>query len=72
MRKVGHRRLPEVTLRPSGEQLRAASAINDSLTALLPGGQIAAPRGVYLFRTLEEANRQQEAWLAELMVLRRG
>jgi hypothetical protein len=35
--------------------------------ALLPGGRIAAPKGIYRFRTLDEANRQQAAWLAEAM-----
>lgn len=59
--------MPAPALEPSAELLKAASAVNDALRALLPGGRIAAPKGVYRFRTLEEANRQQEAWLAEAM-----
>lgn len=67
MRSVGRRSAPELALRPSGELLRAAAAINEPLRSLLPGGRIAAPRGVYRFRTMDEANRQQEAWLAQAM-----
>lgn len=68
--------MPSPSRRPSAEQLRAAYAVNDPLRALLPGGRIAAPKGIYRWRTLDEANRQQEAWLAEAMaearVARRG
>jgi hypothetical protein len=64
---VGRRVMPGPALRPSAAQLRAACAVNDPLPALLPGGRIAAPKGIYRFRTLDEANRQQAAWLAEAM-----
>ena len=67
MRTIGHRICPELAARPSGERLRAAAAINDPLAKLLPGGRIAAPKGIYRFRTLDDANRQQQAWLAEAM-----
>ena len=67
MRTVGRRVVREPALRPSAEQLRAAAAINETLDALLPGGRTAAPKGVYRFRTMDEANRQQAAWLAEAM-----
>jgi hypothetical protein len=59
--------MPSPSLRASAEQLRAAYAVNDPLRALLPGGRIAAPKGIYRWRTLDEANRQQDAWLAEAM-----
>jgi len=59
--------MPAPALRPSAALLKAACAINDSLQLLLPSGRIAAPKGIYRFRTLDEANRQQEAWLAEAM-----
>jgi hypothetical protein len=59
--------MPAPALRPSAARLKDACAVNDPLPALLPGGRIAAPKGIYRFRTLEEANRQQEAWLAEAM-----
>jgi len=51
----------------AAEQLKAAYAVNEPLRALLPDGTIAAPKGVYRFRTLAEANRQQDAWLAQAM-----
>jgi hypothetical protein len=35
--------------------------------SILPGGRIAAPKGVYRFRTLDEANRMEAQWLAEWM-----
>lgn len=67
MKIVGHRALPTPEPYPSGELLKFAAAVNDPVAALLPGGRIAAPKGIYRFRTLEDMNRQQEAWLAEAM-----
>jgi hypothetical protein len=67
MGTIGHRLPPEPATLPTAGRLRAACAINESVAALLPGGRIAAPKGVYRFRTLDEANRQQDAWLAEAM-----
>jgi hypothetical protein len=66
-RKVGRRSLPAPSLRPSAEQLKAAYAVNEPLRALLPDGTIAAPKGIFRFKTLADANRQQETWLAEAM-----
>jgi hypothetical protein len=66
-RTVGRRSLPLPSLHPSAEQLKAAYAVNEPLRALLPDGRIAAPKGVFRFRTRADANRQQEAWLAEAM-----
>jgi hypothetical protein len=67
MKTVGHRTLPKLMSHPSGELLKFAAAVNDPVAALLPGGKIAAPKGIYRFRTLEDMNRQQDAWLAEAM-----
>ena len=64
---LGRRSIPEPALTPSAAQLKAAYTVNDPLHALLPGRRIAAPKGIYRFRTLEDANRQHEAWLAEAM-----
>ncbi len=66
-RTVGRRALPVPALHPSAEQLKAAYAVNEPLRALLPDGTIAAPKGIYRFKTLADANRQQEAWLAQAM-----
>ena len=66
-RTVGRRALPVPALLPSAEQLKAAYAVNEPLRALLPDGTIAAPKGIFRFKTLADANRQQEAWLAQAM-----
>jgi len=66
-RTIGRRTIPSLALQPSGELLKAAAAVNGPLRWLLPDGQIAAPKGVFRFRTLAEGNRQQEQWLAEAM-----
>jgi len=66
-RSVGRRTMPAPALYPSAAQLQAAYAVNEPLAALLPGGRIAAPKGIYRWRTLDEANRQQALWLAEAM-----
>jgi hypothetical protein len=66
-KSIGRRSIPEPALVPSAARLKAACAVNDALPMLLPGGRIAAPKGIYRFRTLAEANRLQEAWLAEAM-----
>lgn len=64
---IGRRSVPPIALHPSGELLKAAAAINEPLRALLPGGRIPARKGIFRFRTLADANRQQETWLAESM-----
>ncbi len=67
MRTVGRRIVREPASRPSAELLRTAATINDSLKAILPGGRTCVPKGVYRYRTLEEANLQQADWLAQAM-----
>ena len=67
MKIVGHRTLPVAQSSPSGELLKFAAAVNDPVAALLPAGRIAAPKGLYRFRTLEDMNRQQDLWLADAM-----
>ncbi len=64
---VGRRTLPQPSLRPSAQQLKAAYAVNLPIAALLPNGRIAAPKGIFRFATMEESNRRQEQWLAEAM-----
>ena len=67
MKTVGHRIIPSLSPTPSAERLRAACRINEMTASFVPGAQIAAPKGVYRFRTLEEANRMEAKWLAEWM-----
>jgi hypothetical protein len=66
-RTAGRRLIPVLALHPSAERLKAAYAVNEPLRALLPDGTIAAPKGIFRFKTLADANRQQEIWLAEAM-----
>lgn len=72
MRTVGRRSMPLPSLRPSAANLRAAGRINDAATALLPGGRIAAPKGLYRFRTLDEKNEQEARWVAEAIAQARA
>ena len=67
VRTVGRRSLPTLSPYPSAEQLKAAYAINEPLRALLPNGTIAAPKGIFRFKTLADKNRQEEAWLVQAM-----
>ena len=67
MRTVGRKIIREPALRPSAELLRTAATINDTLNAILPGRRTCMPKGVYRFRTLEEANQRQAEWLAQSM-----
>jgi hypothetical protein len=67
MRIVGRRSMPLPSLHPSGAKLRTAAQINEAFWALLPGGHIGVPKGLYRFRTLEEMNQQEARWIAEAM-----
>lgn len=67
MRTVGSRLAPRLELRPSGELLKRAAAINDALAMLLPRGRTAFVKGVYHYRTLADANRHQDSMLADHM-----
>jgi len=66
-RTVGRRLPPRLELRPSAELLRAAAAVNEPLARLLPGGRTPVPKGVYRYRTLDEAERDMQRWLAQAM-----
>ncbi len=67
MSVVGSRTLPRPAPRPSAQRLRESSAVNAPLAALLPGGRTGVPKGVYRYRTLDDADRQLQQWTAEAM-----
>lgn len=71
MRVVGRREMPELSLIPSCEALRRAAAVNDALSALLPGGRTAIVKGLYHYRTLADANRHQDEMIAAAMAVGR-
>ena len=70
MRTVGTRKDPSISMQPSGELLREACAFNEMLQNAFPYGKvIAIKKGVYRFKTHEEANRHQEQVIVDTIVL---
>lgn len=68
MRIVGHRSERQITPTASPELLLEGARFNDEIHKL-PGGNVTRiPKGVYRFKTHEEANRQQEQCIVELIV----
>lgn len=65
MKTVGTRKQPELALRPSGELLKAGALFNESVARLAPSTFI--PKGVYRFKTHEEANRHERECIARGM-----
>jgi len=66
MRAIGNKS-GEVVLhsKASGELLKQGAAFNESLQALFPSGRTGyIPKGLYLFKTHEEANAHQDNCLA--------
>ena len=65
MKTVGTRKQPELALRPSGELLKAGALFSESVARLAPSTFI--PKGVYRFKTHEEANRHEQECIARGM-----
>jgi hypothetical protein len=66
MRTVGHRKTPAVTFFASADALADGGHFNDSMRRLAPDpGHI--PKGVYFFKTHEEANQFDLDCLAKKM-----
>ena len=57
MRQVGSRREPEMVERASGLLLAEGARFNEALSRLAPTTFI--PKGIYRFRSHDDANRQQ-------------
>lgn len=68
MRVVGHRRHRQPEGLPSGQALAEGARFNEALARL--GTTTGVPKGVYRFRSHEDANRHQEACLARGMARR--
>jgi hypothetical protein len=64
MRTVGRRKPPPIVFHGSGELLAAGARWNDEMQKFPGGGRGFIPKGVYRFRTHEEANRHWEDCLA--------
>ncbi len=60
MKTVRTRREPAITSSASGEKLSAGARWNDVMNRRLPGGLTTAiPKGLYRFKTMEEADRHR-------------
>ena len=64
MRSVGRRRERPISVAASAELLREGAKFNEEFQKLSPGRWTGVPKGVYRFRTHEEANRHDEACAA--------
>lgn len=68
MRIVGNRKERPISFSASAELLLEGARFNDEIHRM-PGGSITGfPKGVYLFKTHAEANRQQEECIIAGMV----
>lgn len=65
MRTIGHRREPPITLQASGEQLAEGARFSESMGRLAISTFV--PKGVYRYRSHEEANRHEMECLARGM-----
>ena len=65
MKQVGHRREPPLSPHASGEQLGAAAQFAETLSHLCPSSFF--PKGVFRYKTHEDANRHWEECLARGM-----
>jgi hypothetical protein len=67
-RIVGKRTTPELCRHASGEAMKKAAAFNESLQATFPYGKMLCyHKGVYRFKTHDEANRHQDECIANTM-----
>ncbi len=67
MRTVGQRKERPISLLASGALLAAGARFNDELHRLPTGDTTFIPKGVYRFKTHEEASRHQLECLARGM-----
>ena len=67
MRTVGHRKQPQITFSASGKLLAEGARFNDEMHKMPGGGSSHIPKGVYFFKTLEEADQHRMDCLAKGM-----
>ena len=67
MKTIGHRKERPITFSASADLLAEGARFNDEIHRLLTGNMTFIPKGVYLFKTHEDADRHQEACLAASM-----
>ena len=60
MKTVRSRHEPAIAVSASGDKLAAAARWNDEMNRRMPGGRTTAiPKGLYRFKTLEDADRHR-------------
>lgn len=67
MRTVGHRKVQSITFSASAELLVEGARFNDEIHRLPSGNLTFMPKGVFRFKTHEEANRFDFECLTEGM-----
>lgn len=68
MRTIGYRKERAVTFSASGTLLAEGACFNDEIHRLPTGDRTFIAKGVYRFKSFEEANRQDMEGLVEGMV----
>lgn len=68
MRIVGTRKIRPIGGSPSADQLLRGALFNDEIHRLPTGTLTRIPKGVYRYKTHEEANADQDRWLCDLML----
>ena len=69
IKTVGRRVMPVLSFHASEVALKKAAAFNETLQAAFPYGKIiCCAKGVYRFKSQEDANQHQEGYIAATMV----
>lgn len=68
MRTIGHRKEHPITFSASATLLAEGARFNDEIHRLPTGNTTFIPKGIFRFKTHEEANRHQLNCLVEAMV----
>ena len=69
--KAGNRKEKEISFHATAENFLEGCRFNDSLHALANGKPIGISKGVYFFRTHEEADRQRVDYLVKAIAASR-
>jgi hypothetical protein len=67
MRTIGHRKERQITFSASAALLREGARFNDEIHRLPTGRSTFIPKGVFRFKSHEEANQHQQTCLIEGM-----
>ena len=68
MRVIGKRKIRLITERASGDLLKQGAIFNDEIHRLPTGITTYFPKGIYRFKTCEEANTHWDSCLIEGLV----